>query len=71
MDKNYELLAAAVIEQAISDYRRALRGLRYKPKDFVLLQRRCELERFFLSPWFAVLSDIDGRQLLILLLQGG
>ncbi len=71
MDENYEMLASAIIEQAILDYRKALRGLRYKPKDMGLQQRRCELERFFLSSWFSVLSDLDGPRILAFLVQGG
>lgn len=52
----YENLANAIIVQACIDYRTAL-----KAKD-----TRCiyEVERFFKSTWYEMLSTLDGRVIL-------
>ena len=49
----YERLANAIIIQAVKDYRHTR-----NPAD------RVELERFFRSEWFSVLSKLDGEVLL-------
>ena len=49
----YEELANAIILRAVEDYR----GTRYEPTLH-------EIEQFFLSPWFMVLTKIDGKALL-------
>lgn len=49
----YERLANAIIIQAVKDYRRTR-----NPAD------RAELESFFRSEWFSVLSRLDGDALL-------
>lgn len=51
-DKNYELLADAIIVQAAKDYRRS---------KSVLV--RNEIKCFFLSEWFACLTNADGHKL--------
>lgn len=52
----YELLAEAIILQAVKDYRKALkhdeRG------------RKREIERFFRSEYFTVLTNISGEMLI-------
>ena len=50
---NYELLANAIIIQAVKDYRHT-----YSP------QRRAEIKRFFRSEWFRVLTRLDGEMIL-------
>lgn len=52
----YELLAEAIILQAVKDYRKALK---YD-------NRRCkrEVERFFRSEYFSVLTTIPGEILI-------
>lgn len=53
-------LIVAIITQAANDYRLALRGLidqKYKP-------RKDELEEFFLSSWFEMLTDISGQSII-------
>ena len=50
---NYELLANAIIIQAVKDYRHT-----YSP------QRRAEIKRFFHSEWFRVLTRLDGKMIL-------
>ncbi len=52
-EKNYELLADAIVIQAAKDYRRAKS-----------LSDRNEIKRFFLSDWFKFMTDADGRKLL-------
>ena len=51
-EENYVLLADAVIVQAAKDYRRASTP-----------QIREVLKNFFLSEWFCVLTDMDGKKL--------
>ena len=57
-------LAEAIILQAVEDYRDTNKQLLKKPKDSTLISQKEELEEFFLSPWFAVLTDLNGRRLL-------
>ena len=52
-DKNYELLADAIIVQAAKDYRKA--------KSFSV---RNEIKCFFLSDWFGCLTNADGHRLI-------
>lgn len=55
-DTPYTMLAAAIVERAVMDYRKAL--IRCNAKAI------CSLERFFRSEWFAMLSDLDVNLLL-------
>lgn len=50
---NYELLANAIIIQAVKDYRHT-----YSP------QGRAEIKRFLRSEWFRVLTRLDGEMIL-------
>lgn len=62
-----ERLAVAIVKQAADDYERTLmKMLRKPPKPAMkkLMEEKAETERFFLSPWFEVLVDIDGRRLM-------
>lgn len=49
----YAALANAIIGQAVEDYR--------KSKYY---QERTVIKRFFLSEWFSVLTDLDGKMIL-------
>ena len=51
--ENIELLANAIILQAVKDYRHT-----YSP------QYRAEIKRFFRSEWFRALTRIDGEMLI-------
>ena len=51
--ENIELLANAIILQAVKDYRHT-----YSP------QCRAEIKRFFRSEWFHVLTRLDGEMLI-------
>ena len=55
----YQALANAVIEQAAKDYRDALRRLKRHPDSKAAMAEAMEIERFFHSPWFGVLTQID------------
>lgn len=60
----YENLANAIILFAVKDYRKAMRTLRRYPEAFYAGIRRDEVERFFLSDWFAKLTTLDGENLM-------
>ena len=59
---NYENLANAIILQAAKDYRMALKCL--KAKNRTALADKDEIERFFRSQWFTVLTSVDGEMLI-------
>ena len=63
IDKAYENLANAIIEQAVDDYRRLIRGKRVFDRlaDNVSIK---ELKEFFLSQWFVNLTNVDGELIL-------
>lgn len=60
----YESLAEAIIVQAVKDYRTVLGKLRYYRNDRTALAEKRQIERFFRSGWFAVLTDLDGEVLI-------
>ena len=60
----YEALANAVILQAVRDWRDACRINRSCPENFAEERKREDIERFFRSDWFSVLTNLDGRLLL-------
>ena len=61
---SYHELANAVIMQAVKDYRLALKQLYLWPDREEFQQDVAELERFFISDWFQILSDLDGPLLM-------
>lgn len=61
---NYENLANAIILQAVKDYRMALKCLKANPKNRATLADKDEIERFFRSGWFSVLTSVDGEMLI-------
>ena len=58
----YEELANAIILRAVEDYRNALNGMGYpgKSAEFVIK----EVERFFRSDYFTVLTKVKGEYLI-------
>ena len=60
----YESLANAIIIQAVKDYRNALRQQRRSPNYSKAAGRLHEIERFFHSRWFGILTDADPDYLL-------
>ena len=67
MEKNlagYEYLAAAVVKQAVFDYRVACRKLKKNQEDAEALKDVKEIEDFLSSKGNIYLDDIDGRYIL-------
>ena len=56
-------LSAAVVEQAVTDYRRALRRLWNHPHDEAALHGKEECERFFRRD-MGLYSDLDGEMII-------
>ena len=64
MDEAYERLAAAIVVQAVKDYKGALRKeARGKATDSTQ-GTIISCEHFFKSDWFQMLSDLDGVALM-------
>lgn len=59
-----ENLAHAIILQAVRDYRDVSKILKKYPKHELSLKMQEEIEDFFLSDWFTVLTKLDGEALL-------
>ena len=67
MEQQYEMLSAAIIEQALRDYRRARINI-LKKYDVINSRIRIrEIQRFLKSSWFRLLSDLDGEKLIELM----
>ena len=64
MQRCWENLANAIILKAVEDYRIARRRFRHFPDQKASQAMIREVERFFLSRWFAQLTDVDGEYLL-------
>lgn len=62
MQDAYENLANAIVVQAANDYRAALDGIGYdyKPADVVIK----ELEKFFRSSYYRMLTKVKGEYLM-------
>ena len=61
----YQALANAIVERAAKDYRRVLKYHYKQPENKKYKLEVEELEAFFLSQWFELLTDLNGRTLLI------
>lgn len=61
---NYENLANAIILQAVKDYRMALKSLKANLRNRAAMADKDEIDRFFRSRWFAILTSIDGETLI-------
>ena len=59
----WEDIAHAIILQAVEDYRAALHKLRRRPKNQQALARLEEIESFFFSRWFKILTNLDPTEL--------
>ena len=60
----YKNLAAAIVEKAVIDYKKALRRHRKYPNNEFTLSEIAELERFFRSAWYKTLTAVDGEYLM-------
>lgn len=63
-DDGYTELANAIILQAVKDYRSALKCLKVNPRNYSAETDKNEVERFFRSQWFSMLTAIDGKMLI-------
>lgn len=61
---DYERLAEQIIIRAAKDYRNALKRLFRHPENPTALATKEEIEMFFRSEWFQLLSDIDPNVLI-------
>lgn len=61
---NYENLANAIILQAVKDYRVVLKSLKANPRNRTAKADKEEIERFFCSDWFSLLTSVDGEMLI-------
>lgn len=59
---SYRKLADAIILQAVDDYRKLLRSI--TPMYFTNKINTEEIESFFKSRWFGILTNIDGEVLI-------
>ena len=64
LGSGWRALADAIILQAADDYRRLTRRLIAHPDELDKESEKRRIERFLCSPWFGVLSELDGRRLL-------
>ena len=55
----YQALANAIIIQAAKDYKAAVRLLKRHPDSRASMNTAMEIERFFYSPWYSVLTNVD------------
>ena len=67
MEQQYEMLAAAIVEQALRDYRRARINILKKYDVINSGIRIREIQKFFKSRWFRFLSELDGEKLIELM----
>ncbi|MCD7716078.1 MAG: hypothetical protein LUI39_06475 [Lachnospiraceae bacterium] len=59
-----QALGNAIIIQAVKDYRMALRTLKKNPDCMSAKDTRREIEQFFRSQWYMMLTDVDGEFLI-------
>lgn len=60
----YERLANAIVLQAVSDYRVAMKKIKAHPKNREAISEALEIEKFFRSGWYSILTDVDGEYLI-------
>lgn len=64
IDEAYQNLANAIVKNAADDYRAALRGLERNPESKGYQSDAERIEKFFRSPWYEMLTDVDGEYLI-------
>ena len=60
----WQSLANAIVISAAKDYRAALCRLRRNPRSQTALSQIADLERFFRSDWYAMLTNFPGEVLI-------
>lgn len=63
-ENQYEALANAIVLQAVNDYRAALKKVKKNPNNRTALDEALQIERFFRSQWYQVLTSVDGEYLI-------
>ena len=61
----YSRLANAIIIQAFKDYKTILQKWRRYPENAKISQTKTEVEEFFRSEWFSMLTKLDGETLMV------
>lgn len=64
MNDNYQNLANAIVLLAVNDYRKAMKTLTLYPKDRTLKFQIKQIEQFFRSDFYKLLTSIDGEMLI-------
>ena len=62
--ENYFMLAAAIVIQAVQDYRILLKRHLKRPDDWQIKSELDSCRRFFCSGWFSTLSGADGEEVM-------
>lgn len=60
----YERMANAIILQAVTDYKTALKKIRKNPGNRDAIDEALRIERFFRSGWYSQLTSVDGEYLI-------
>ena len=60
----WQALANAIVAQAVKDYRAALRALKKNREDRRAMAAAMEVEEFFHSDWYQLLTGVDGDYLI-------
>lgn len=55
----YQNLANAIVAQAAQDYLSALKRLKKNPRNRTAMDEAMQLEKFFHSGWYGVLTGVD------------
>ncbi|XCP85098.1 hypothetical protein ABXS75_19070 [Roseburia hominis] len=60
----YERFANAIVIQAAEDYRAALKRIKRNPKNRDAVDEALQIERFFRSGWYQILTSVDGEYMI-------
>ena len=60
----YQALANAIVEMAVKDYKQALKYHFRHPEKKKYRDEVADLENFFRSGWYGMLTDLDGELLM-------
>lgn len=60
----YERLANGIVLQAVADYRAALKAIKRNPGNKEKISEALQIEKFFRSPWYQMLTKVDGEYLI-------
>ncbi len=60
----YGRLANAIVIQAAEDYRAALKRIKRNPRNWDAVDEALQIERFFRSGWYQVLTSVDGEYMI-------